>query len=178
MRYTSLAYMHTAQSSIYCTLLWKRRHTDIQNPISLKTRHTAVLSLQVFTSAPSLHMLPVMFVMSVSGHVWVPMGHKGSVCICVNNVCMCLSSQTNIYAHTLMLVKEQGLFTHRLYSETDGMSRPAQGGTVAPPNGRLTAAPLLTCLSLSHHQKRVRISIHVMPKQDLARITHQAFFLG
>ncbi len=39
-----------------------------------------------------------------------------------------------------MLVKEQGLFTHRLFSsETDGMSWPAQGGTVAPPNGRLTA---------------------------------------
>ncbi len=104
--------------------------------------------------------------------------HLCEQCVCVC-VCVCLSSQTNIYAHTLMLVKEQGLFTHRLYSsETDRMSGTAQGGTVAPPNGRLTAAPLQTCLSLSHHQKRVRISIHVMPKQDLARITHQAFFLG
>ncbi len=55
-------------------------------------------------------------------------------------MCVCVWAQTNIYAHTLMLVKEQGLFTHRLYSsETDGMSWPAQGGTVAPPNGRLTA---------------------------------------
>ncbi len=65
-------------------------------------------------------------------------------------MCVCVWAQTNIYAHTLMLVKEQGLFTHRLFSsETDGMSRPAHGGTVAPPNGRLTACSTSPNVSFS-----------------------------
>ncbi len=32
-------------------------------------------------------------------YVWMPMGHKGSVCICVNNVCMCLSSNKHLRTH-------------------------------------------------------------------------------
>lgn len=64
-------------------------------------------------------------------------------------VCVCACKQTSIHT-PLCYVKEQGLFTHHLCSsETGGMCRPAQGGTVAPPTGRLAATPLQTCLSLS-----------------------------
>lgn len=38
----------------------------------------------------------------------MPLGHKGSECICVYNVCIRLHLQTNIYAHTFVLCEGTG----------------------------------------------------------------------